>query len=209
MKKFARAVLCIFAAAILCCIAACGTPKPTPPPEEENPPVTEKVLTDIEITKNPDKMTYNVGEECDPSGMKVTAKYDNGDSKELSSDEYKVAQIGALDEENKYVGVTYEDKTTFVTGITVGGAKAELKTYRYESEEGHIIAEGTATYDCSFISPSAEASGGYLLNVRKTGAGGNTVDGVAGKYGVGWTINSDKDTVARLKIRVSNRTAYE
>lgn len=209
MKKFARAVLCIFAAAILCCIAACGTPKPTPPPEEENPPVTEKVLTDIEITKNPDKMTYNVGEMFDPSGMKVTAKYDNGDSKELSSDEYKVAQIGALDEENKYVGVTYEDKTTFVTGITVGGTKAELKTYRYESEEGHIIAEGTAAYDCSFISPSAEASGGYLLNVRKTGAGGNTVDGAAGKYGVGWTINSDKDTVARLKIRVSNRTAYE
>lgn len=213
MKKFARILLCIFMALTLCCIAACGTEKPGPGPEpgpEPNPPVPEqKVLTEIEITKNPDKMIYEIGESFDPSGMKVTAKYDNGESKELSDSEYKVAELGALDEENKFVEVTYEDKTAFVTGINVSNAESNLKTYRFESEEGHIIADSTAQYNCSYISPSAEASGGYLLNVRKTGVGGNTVDGAAGRYGVGWTVNSDKDTVAKLKIRVSNRTAYE
>ncbi len=211
MKKFARIILCFCMAAMLVCVAACGTDKPTPtPPPDPNPPVpTEKVLTDIEITKNPDKMNYAVGEVFDPSGMVVSAKYDNGETEKLDSGDYKVASLGALDEENKFVEVTYKDKTTFVTGVTVGGAITESKTYRYESEEGRIISEGTAVYDCSFISPSSEASGGYLLNVRKTGVGGATVDGGAGKYGVGWTVNSDRQTVAQLKIRVSNRTAYE
>ncbi|MBE6038748.1 MAG: hypothetical protein E7218_06035, partial [Anaerofustis stercorihominis] len=38
----------------------------------------------LEITQNPDKMTYKLGEKFDPTGMKVTAHYTNGTSRDVT-----------------------------------------------------------------------------------------------------------------------------
>lgn len=52
----------------------------TPDPDPQ-----EKTLTGIEITKAPTRTTYTVGEKFDKTGMKVTAKYSDGSSKEITN----------------------------------------------------------------------------------------------------------------------------
>ena len=54
--------------------------------EEQIPPdAGEKTLTSIEITNLPTKTTYTEGEKFSTAGMKVTAKYSDGTSKEITN----------------------------------------------------------------------------------------------------------------------------
>ncbi|MBO8426271.1 MAG: bacterial Ig-like domain-containing protein [Firmicutes bacterium] len=48
--------------------------------------VTERTVQSIEITTNPTKTSYVVGQEFDPTGMVVTAVYDNGDPADVTSE---------------------------------------------------------------------------------------------------------------------------
>ncbi len=50
----------------------------------------EPVLEQIGIARMPEKTTYFTGEKADFTGLAVTAHYDNGDTRELKSDEYTV-----------------------------------------------------------------------------------------------------------------------
>lgn len=52
-------------------------------PKPETP--QDKTLTGIEITKAPTRTTYRAGEKFDKTGMKVTAKYSDGSSKEITN----------------------------------------------------------------------------------------------------------------------------
>ena len=48
--------------------------------------VTERTVQSIEITTNPTKTSYVVGQKFDPTGMVVTAVYDNGDPADVTSE---------------------------------------------------------------------------------------------------------------------------
>ncbi len=48
--------------------------------------VTERTVQSIEITTKPTKTSYVVGQEFDPTGMVVTAVYDNGDPADVTSE---------------------------------------------------------------------------------------------------------------------------
>lgn len=48
------------------------------------PATEERGLTSIEVTKMPDKTAYDVGDSFDPSGMTVTAVYDDGTTEEVT-----------------------------------------------------------------------------------------------------------------------------
>ena len=48
--------------------------------------VTERIVQSIEITTNPTKMSYVVGQGFDPTGMVVTATYDSGDPADVTSE---------------------------------------------------------------------------------------------------------------------------
>ena len=55
---------------------------------EVTPKVSTKDLTKIAVTTNPTKQEYFIGDDFDPAGMVVTAYYDDGSSKVLSSSAY-------------------------------------------------------------------------------------------------------------------------
>ena len=84
--------------------------------KEKTPPVVEKTLERIEITKNPNKTEYEEGEKFDKTGMVVTAVYSDN-SKETVTD-YAYTPTGSLTANDKRVIITYKDKTATVT-ITV------------------------------------------------------------------------------------------
>ncbi len=84
--------------------------------KEKTPPVVEKTLERIEVTKNPNKTEYEEGEKFDKTGMVVTAVYSDN-SKETVTD-YTYTPTGSLTKNDTKIKITYKDKTATVT-ITV------------------------------------------------------------------------------------------
>ncbi len=80
--------------------------------EEQTPPdAGEKTLTSIEITNLPTKTTYTEGEKFSTAGMKVTAKYSDGTSKEITN--YTFSPNDTLKTTDKTIIITYtEGKVT-------------------------------------------------------------------------------------------------
>ncbi|MDY4849262.1 MAG: bacterial Ig-like domain-containing protein, partial [Bacilli bacterium] len=97
------------------------------------------VLTSIEITKNPTKMTYNVKDNFDISGMIITAHYDNDSTKEVQNE------------------VTYEK--------TLSNSSISSITFTYE--ENGVIKEVTLTgivVNQATLTPSQESITGTATN---------------------------------------------
>lgn len=95
--------------------------------EQQTTPETprEKSLTSISITKDPTKTTYTEGENFDKNGMKVTATYSDGSSKEITA--YIVTDGESLTLEKTKVTISYTEKgitKTTVQEITVTKSNA-------------------------------------------------------------------------------------
>ncbi|HJF93664.1 MAG TPA: DUF6273 domain-containing protein [Lachnoclostridium phocaeense] len=75
------------------------------------PATEERSLTGIEVTKMPDKTAYDVGDSFDPSGMTVTAVYDDGTTEEVTG--YTVSPE-KMEEDTTAVTVTYNGFTAEV-----------------------------------------------------------------------------------------------
>ena len=71
--------------------------------------IPEAKLTKIEITKKPTKIAYKIGEKFDPTGMEVTATYDDG--KTVKVTDYTYAPITELKETDTVVTITYKEGT--------------------------------------------------------------------------------------------------
>jgi len=117
-------------------------PGQTPGGDEVNNPSEtpqDKTLTGIEITKEPTKNTYKVGDKFDKTGMTVVAKYSDGTSKEITN--YTVANGDKLAEGQTNVKISYtegnvtktiEQKITVVKNVTVEDDKKDDDKSDYE-----------------------------------------------------------------------------
>jgi len=69
----------------------------------------------IEVTKNPTKMTYTVGEKFDRTGMEVTATYEDGTKKVIPNNDLRIdPEKGFLSSGEKDVTITYEGRATSI-----------------------------------------------------------------------------------------------
>ena len=85
--------------------------KPTPPPVEKN-------LTNIKITKMPNKTVYEEGEKFDPTGMEVTATYSDNTRAVITN--YTYSPTGSLKTTDKKVTISYtEDNITKTAEINI------------------------------------------------------------------------------------------
>ncbi len=91
-------------------------------------PTIEKV----EITTPPDRTTYSIGETFDPTGMKVTATYSNGKTRDITN------------------YVTYQTEAFEITGTQTLEVKFPYTMYQNSTTEGQV---GTAP-DYNFKCPS-------------------------------------------------------
>lgn len=81
-----------------------------------NDSITAPDLVSIEVTTQPTKTSYFVGDTFDSTGMVVTGHYSNETSKEIS--DYTISPSEALTLEDTTATISYEGKTTNVS-ITV------------------------------------------------------------------------------------------
>ena len=64
-------------------------------------------LVSVEVTTDPNRTVYSIGDVFDPTGMVVTAKYSDGSQRALSSGEYSFSPNGPLTENDSSITVSY------------------------------------------------------------------------------------------------------
>lgn len=87
------------------------------------PAIFEKTPVGIEITMNPAKMAYKVGDTLDLTGMKVELFYNDGSSEEIDDWEAEPADGDTLAADDTPVMVTY-DEFYDVVDITISPANS-------------------------------------------------------------------------------------
>ena len=128
---------------------------------QPQPPVKPEItLTDISITKAPDKTSYIEGDTFDPTGMAVTATYSDSTTKVLGSDAYIITPNGPLTVNTTEITVSYTEK-----GVTQTAAQAITVTPKDPTvTPGAVVtingAPATAVYGDSFTLTASAANAG-------------------------------------------------
>lgn len=107
--------------------------------------VVEEEVTGIEVTKNPTKMSYLVGETFDPAGMEVSTVTNKGTKTPLASNEYTIDKTGPLTLEDKTITITYDDR--FMTQLTIAVSEARLVSLKIVSMPTKIEYKEGETFD--------------------------------------------------------------
>lgn len=116
--------------------------------------VEEKTLSKIEVTKNPNKTKYKVGEKIDTTGMIVKATYSDGSSKEITN--YTYSPIEKLSLTDKKITIKYTE-----------GEKTETTTVAIEVvKEGEESQTGAGTGSGSSSGESSETGTGSGKNTK-------------------------------------------
>ena len=142
------------------------TPSVTNP--STGPSVEEKHVTGIEITTMPTKTKYKVGEKFNPTGMVVTATYDD-ESTAIVTD-YSYDNHKELTVDDKVITISYqgfEAKVNIVVEEVFDVVIEELKDYRVEGEDfdtGHaVLRPDFVEHGRGFVENGEGASGGANL----------------------------------------------
>lgn len=106
-------------------------------------------LTGIAITTQPTKTEYNVGENFDPAGMVVTASYDNGASRVVSSYTYSPKTFETAG--TKTVTISYNESEIVETAALTVNVKKEVKIVAWATGTDAEIAEMVAAADAGLI----------------------------------------------------------
>lgn len=80
--------------------------------------VVAKALSSIAVTGTPSKTSYNSGESFDPTGITITATYNNGDTANVATGDATYSP-DPLTPSDTQVTVSWGGKSTVITGITV------------------------------------------------------------------------------------------
>ena len=117
---------------------------------------TELVVTGIAITTAPDKISYTAGQSFDPTGLVVTAYYDDGSNAEVST--YTYSPTGALTTATSQITVSY---LTFTATQTIS------------------VTEASTSDSQVFFGTDMHQSTANLTNILKAVAQDTTPDAVA------------------------------
>lgn len=126
---------------------------------QPQPPVKpEIILTDISITKQPDKMEYVEGEKFDPTGMEVTATYSDNTKAPVTGFTFEPKR--ALTTNDTSITVSYAENNetrTTTQAITVTPKEPTVTPGAVVTISG---APATATYGDSFTLTATVQNGG-------------------------------------------------
>ncbi len=93
-------------------------------------PAPENTLVSIAVTTPPAKMAYDIGETFDPAGMVVTATYSDESTAPATLTAENYTYDFSTAGTGKSVTITWEGKTTALTGVTVNAAPQATERYK-------------------------------------------------------------------------------
>lgn len=104
-------------------------------------------ITKLEVTKNPDKMEYEVNEIFNPVGMEVTATYSNGKTREVT--QYVSYSEEPLTKDDEDFAITFEhvmyQNKNGETGVDYTAPMASIRLTINGVAESGVTISGTAT----------------------------------------------------------------
>ena len=164
---------------------------------------SEITVTGIDITKNPDRLIYQEGEEFDPTGMEVTISYSDDSSKVVTVEKFRENNI-SYNEDNGTVTVSCEEFTDtvdltintkqYIVTVLNKGEKGKISITDKEGEFGHNDFSGDtfvdAGSDFNFKATPDEGYEVYSVTVERKGGHGIETLALAEKYTVS-NIQSD------------------
>ena len=178
------------------------------------------ILTKIEVTTQPSKTTYIEGQNFDKTGMKVTATYNNGTTKEVTN--YTITDGNNLTVEKTSVTVGYtEDGITKTTTVPITVNKKSLSKIDVTTQPSKTTyIEGqnfdktgmkvTATYNNGTTKEVTNytITDGNNLTVEKTSVTvGYTEDGITKTTTVPITVN--KKSLSKIEVTTQpSKTTY-
>ena len=171
----------------------------------------EKVLADLELTKEPDKTTYYEGEYFDPKGMVITAIYEDKSTAVLKEEDYTLSPRTSLSKANEFVVITYVEKNiakSVAVEVTVKEVTRKLsyirittpptKTVYTEGEafdpKGMVV---TAYYD----DKTSEEVKNYKISPE--GNLGKDITGITVTYAEGKVTQTDSQVITVKPILVN------
>ena len=167
--------------------------------------VVAQALIGIEITEKPAKTEYTAFEIFDGTGMVVTAKFNDGASRELGADEYQVDVAGMkLENDIERVNVTYtfrgvEKNTGFgirVNRISVALPGLDAEIFDYDGAEKTAFTGDDSLFDVSGHTGTlpGEYTAVFVLKDKSNYAWETSFDGR-----LPWSIRK-----GRLEVRTEN-----
>jgi hypothetical protein len=132
-------------------------------------------LTGITVTTLPKKVRYKVKETFDPTGITVTANYDDGTSKTVT--DYAMTQPDMTTHGSKTITITYEDKaTTFeIMVIDVSGIEVTAPPKKTRYYEDDIFSSEGIEISLIYTDGSKEKITGYSLSKPDMSSGGEKI----------------------------------
>jgi uncharacterized protein YjdB len=153
------------------------------------------VLSGIDITRNPDKTQYLVGEAIDLSGLQVSAVYSNGVSLAISG--YSVGSASTAEPGTKTITVSYDGKSSSFT-ITVVKPELTLDVTQATMKKGESLT----------LSPNVKPAGlnvTYKFSSSNSSVAAVSADGTITANDGGTatiTVSTDKGLSASCSITV-------
>lgn len=130
--------------------------------------VMEKELTSLQVTTNPTKTSYKLGETFDPTGMVITGVYNTGETDVI--EDYTVDTTTPLDQNDTYVTVSVGSVNVNVPISVCGLNIQEAGEYKHEAERvdtSHLVSDW---------------DGGYIENSGSVSSNGQNLGHIAGGY---------------------------
>jgi hypothetical protein len=110
----------------------------------------EKVLSDLELTREPTKTTYFEGEYFDPTGMVITAIYEDESTEVLDATDFTISPRTALSKSNEVVVITYVEKSiakSIAVDISVKEVERRLSSLRITASPDKVVYTEGETFD--------------------------------------------------------------
>ena len=198
----------------------------------EVPVTVQKVeVTGITVTAGPSKTEYFVGDTFDPTGMKLTATYNNNQTEEITNITAENTQgvswtpaEGFTQTGQQTVTITYQDKTATVSVTVEAPPVTNLQMFIEQIEEARAngtLKDTTITLDYNYDPKGSTAStflgllGGENSGIDSTNSTASGADGnltgtldcggatviLTGKYNLINTINSGA-SLSNLTVEV-------
>ena len=135
-----------------------------------------KKVKSIEITKEPDKTEYMAGEDFDPTGMVVTAVYDDNSKAVLPETGYTIFRGTGLTKGQTDVTIQYND----------GSGSSNIKTYQ-PITVGPYVGDHQHTYDGSTWYADATSHWHQCIDKDCPDPSGSTKDQASHTFG--WKVD--------------------
>lgn len=182
-------VICLFASLML---TACGPSAPPDPSGDPGPSEGgEKTVSSIEVTKEPAKTEYYVGEEFSAEGGEITVTYSDNttETKSMTDSEVTISEV------NTTINDESQDSATKTVTVRFGG-----KSARFEITVSHMLFN--VTFDLGYEGAAADST-----TVRKDSTVDRPEDPTRENYNFeNWYSDSSLTTVYDFEAPVTADT---